>query len=609
MTGYLGYDPDLLANLARAMSDAEAELALFRSGDGEARHPLLTIAEVAHRLRDEWMPLVRGVLSCTALTGYRPATIDGSDLATSYLASVAARNRWRVVTDPTPASTVPIDLDRADALATWLNAHPDDVEDDELPLLGAQLAGIAAVPECASAFLARLDGPTLTRLVDRFGARHQDLSVRAAGGGLDDDQTETMTAIESIMTSIGGMIRHRAAPGVPPASDIVAGMEPYGAALLVARLGLGAAELAAVAASLIDREHHMLPSTAYMSGARAIDILLRAVLDTPGAPSRFVIASIDHPHFLLDATDGSLATRVLAAGTPPDVLSPEERITVIGPLFSAIIEAARSAEAVFTGTSSALDDIAAIVMTPYLLDVFVTDGNPLHFSHEDKERARAYFTEHPSVVRRLAEHRQRLQMGFDRPLGVDYWDDKETLTRLASLVALLDDLNAAAQIGAAERAQATWDLLWRCVGWAGSAASSMVTPVWAKVTTKVVSVGGRYVVEAAGFGPPDPHEIRADLLEDADARSAVLASIAVGSAFDNFVASGRLDPTVARPPVADLEGGNVGLRYIDALDEWVATVVPLDDDIARWVEMISLTILSPRQATIATIARFDEDDD
>ena len=607
MSGYLGYDPDLLAVLASQLRDAEADLSTIRSSDVEAAGALREVGAVSSRLRERWIPLVRNLVSCSVMTDYRPATIPDDAVASNQLAIVARRNHWRVSTDPVTMPDRPVTVEEAFNLSHWLNDHVDDVyAADELAFLRSRLASMLDRPIAAAKFLAGVEDATLARLVDTLSGRHADLTLWRASG-LDASQQSSVDSIEGIVHDLGTLLARRPADSpATSAADLVAGMQPYGAALLVQHLQLDASELGRVAVEIIGREQADPIHRWYTNGVRAADILMTTIIATPDGPSRFLVASAATPHHVLTAADPELTNRILLAGTTPDVLSPSERAAVIGPLMEAVIW---DVEDIFESYVHVNPDIAAVsgaVLAPYMIEYFVDIDNPLQVPHDLKARTWTYLSSEADALRAVSDQRNGLTSGLASRLGTDYVDDANALTELATLVQLLDGLTAAGAIAEAEAAQARWDLIWNALRLA-----SNVVPGGPPVKPVVKSVVGtaRFAATKLGWGPDDIAMIRPEMMERADSSSTVLASIAIGATFDSFVTQGTIPAGTTRPPVpTDTDGPNVGLRYLDDLQDWIGAA-DLEPATGAWLLLVSTTILAPQQATGATIAQFDEDDD
>lgn len=618
MSGYLGYDPDLLPALLAAMNAAETELSGFRFSAPEIQPSIRMVNNAARTLRDEWIPLVRGLINCSALTGYKPATIDDGDLLNSYLARMIAANGWRTSTDPAEARCAPMSMAEAANLALWINGHVDELDGDDFLALADKLAIIAAGESLSRALIRDLSPEALRTLVNLLG------TIAQAGAGrpaIDDDPTTGLwssapASLASLGTVLANVLANDAAnvlandDGAPSALDLLADLDPYGAALILQQLDLGAAELGEVAVAIIANEVRIAEDNLGHYGARAADVVLATVLATADGPSRFLVASAAHPEYVFTPADVALTDQILLRGTGPLQLSPSEQQVVLPALFAQL--------AVVGDADNYIDpyyelvnvysldpnfgDVAAAVIAPYAVRLFILEKDGFGLSKDTASAIWNFIVDNPMVLAPFLADRSAGQFDLDVELGVDPRVDRVAITELSQSLAILNQLYAQDAINQAELANAQWAITWQII--------ETVTGY-----IPLGSVGGfvlgygidglRSALEASGWGPDSVDHVRADALDSNTTALAIGASVVIGSMFTTMVANREIRLGVAPPPVPDLDADNVPQHYIESLDEWVETA-GIEEPARSRLLLASDAILNPGQAASNTLTQLGD---
>lgn len=604
----MGYDVDLIGSLLEAMRRSKDELDGIRTSDPEGVAAASRVAAATGTLNDHWIPFLRSLLSCSAMTGYTPASIADGDLANSWLNSLVHGGAWRTSTDPLAMADEPMSFEQAAQLAVWLSDHGDDLDaeldDREVIDLDQQLAEIAAVPSLASAFLANLTPAGLTNLVDELGGRRAGLMIMEFGGGLTEQQVAEVATIDAAMVDLAGIIVMCSAdnPYATPTGQLVSEMDPYAASLLVRNLQLGADDLAAVAAALIEREQQDVSTAAYVCGVRAADILMTTILATADGPSRFVVAVADSPGLLLSsAHDPHPANQILLAGTVPTVLSPSEQAAVIPSFIDYIIEITARPVEPYADHNLDIFEVTGALMAPYLVQLFDSANNPL-LAGEEMQQAWNFIFDNPALLQYFVDERGRMTLASTEPLGVDLAADRKTLLEFSTLLGLLDGLYEQGEVRVAERDRAEWELSWSLLD---LLPDILPIPGVAQAGGNLALLGLQQLLDRAGWAPAEVEQVRIDAVHDISTKKAIVASIVAGSMFRTFVEQGRIPPQTPPPPVPDVNGDRVALSYVESMQEW-AGQVDVDAETIWLVLAASDQLLNPYEAAKNGAPSYDD---
>lgn len=331
MSVFVGFDPDRLAALRRAMVTAHDDLRAITLRhrdalrvDDELARLLAPVADLGRALEQTWIPLVERILLCDALGPRR-----GAD--------------WLRAPDPT---LPPMTSAEARALARRLLDTSGDTGpvDDIL----VQLARVAADPLAAAAFrhaLDRLGG--WTAVVDRIGLAHLGTSHL-----LVDDPTSAvlqrrLRLLDDAAALLAVLAQGRPDGHRPWRPAVLDGAEPYAAALVARHLRLDPRVLAETADRILLRAYEGRPDgdryrDGYLSGPNAGDVLFARLVDDPAAATEFLRRAAAHPAVVfMSAQDQQLVRRLLLVGTAPPRVDAGRAGAILPPLLNWAGEARR----------------------------------------------------------------------------------------------------------------------------------------------------------------------------------------------------------------------------------------------------------------------------
>jgi hypothetical protein len=376
MSRYLGYDRELVGALRTAMRRCSDQLQRLRCDDIEATDAL-TVARSGQQLFDEvWIPVLDGLLACTALDDRRPVQLDLGDLRNAVLIDRQVRG-WQITTDPVASSGPSVVLaDEAAAIGRRLAADDEPWTDTELLWLIDRLAAIATDPMAASVLRAQLDDAGWATVFDRLGLdRLQQVHLLssdpdARGVATRREQLDTLIATLAGLYAVGPHTGH--APWYP---TVVGQLDPYSAALVATALDLDPRVAAAVVDDVLTRwldghDDERLWADQFSAGDNAADLLFRWLATDTEAARRFVERASPLPDLLFrTAHDDTTVVGVLLAGTSPTTVAAADAGAVIRPL----LEWAGQRESSLGPTSDGgVDNVRAVlapVVAPWLFQL------------------------------------------------------------------------------------------------------------------------------------------------------------------------------------------------------------------------------------------------
>ena len=342
---YLAFDPQLLAAARQRAAGLPEGLARLRSPDPLASAANDAVRAMIDQLVGEWIPLIDRVLNCPALTRAEQRTVAPTDLQRAVLDEVVAR-RWRLAEDAEHRFTG----DEGDR-------HLTD-EDAEIVWLAQALTAIGADERLAETFTAEFSAwPAFTAWVS---ARWVELVSAAREEPAAAEWTARQVVFDRLLTAMATIVARSTPAVVPP--PLLDSMTPYAAALLVARMDLDPALRANLTAELINRYWDGDPQRRHVAVERIGDVLLPAVLATPG--SAFTVLELVDPAALyFAALDTSLTAGVLQAAA--DLAVPTHRASAV--LTKFLDHAAGHGEyAVPPGIEFQVDAALAAMAAPWL---------------------------------------------------------------------------------------------------------------------------------------------------------------------------------------------------------------------------------------------------
>ena len=605
MSGYLGYDADLVDSLRAAMTRAEAELAAIRCADIDAQSAMRAVDRARSTLRDTWLPFINSLYQCRAFDGYNPTTIDAGDLINSWLNLVAVQRGWRVAADPLPVPVGPafeaMTIESARALGEALSgpAGADDMTMEEMAWLQGRLAEVAGHPQLVAALLPAFTTAGWANVCNKLATTRQHAVTEALlyDGSISDGERAGWAGIDAVFVSLGQILNTN--QELHPRSDLtqlLIDMTPYAAALVVRQLDVGVDTLVAMSRELIDRERVALCYAEETNlGPRAADLLMVKMLATPTAATTYVMTTVDDPGLVLDvAYEPGLGNAMLAAGTDPASMSPDQAAQAIPVLIDWILNESTSSP--YMSYNPLLAVAAVDLIAPYLLPVLRPDADGYGMTSKDRKAIQNLIIDNNAALDHLLAARERIATTLGTAISdpaASFMDRKNAVRDLAEILAIVDTMVRASDIRSAERDVAEYELAWSVVGFAANAVSSYIeTPV---VAGAVGSAGPalQKMGELFGLGPTSVADVRAASLNRFDVVTTVAAASVVCATFDAMVSAGRIPAGTALPPLPDLDQEHVGVAYSHDFNEWLDD---LDPDVATELDGIKQTIASDHEA-------------
>jgi len=604
MSGYLGYDPDLVDMLRLALRKADDELASIRCTDIDARAPMQTVANARSTLNDTWIPFTDSLFQCRALDGYSPTTIAAGDLINSWLGLVAHQRGWTLATDPLPTPAGPtferMTIEAARALGEALSGAAGDeaMTADEISWLQSRLAEVAGRPELMAAFLPAFTTVGWANVCNQLGERRQHAVTEALlyDASISADEHANWIGVDAIFASLGRILNEnqRAHP-LTDRTVLLLDMTPYAAALLVQQLDLDATTLVATARELIERERIDLYNAEETNvGPRAADLLMETMLATPTAATAYVMTTLDDPDLVLDvAFDPEVGNALLIAGTDPTSMTPGQAEEAIPVLVDWVLN--ESTSSLYMSYNPQLAIAAADLIAPYLLPILRPDAASYGMSANERKALAMLMIDNNAALDHLLAARERIGATLSTAIcdpAATFEERIDAVHDLAALLAIVDTMVRAADIRMAERTVAEYELAWTAIGYGADALSSVFTGT----VGQVVGASGpavRKITELFGLEPESVADVRADSLNRFDVVTTVAAATVVCATFDAMVSAGRIAPGTALPPVPDLDNEHVGVAYAHEFKEWLDH---LDPAVAAELNSIKQTIASDHEA-------------
>lgn len=576
MSGRLGYDPDLVDALQRAMRRALDELDLVHCADVEATAAMQQVLRCRSLLADTWLPFVDGLLRCRAMDGYQPVRIDAGDLLGTWLAAAIPAG-WRILSDPlfvsglavsgAPAAITP---DQARALGEALSGATDgeSLDADEIAWLASTLGGIAADADLRAAFLPALTTAGWTALCNQL-ARNRQLQMTAAllyDGRASAAERTGWADIDAVFAALGAALvsNHEVHPFSDATLLVEDDMTPLAAALLVQHLDLDADTLAALTRQLVQRERVLIDTTAETQlGPRAADLLLATIARTPRAATAYVLLTIDDPDLLLESSfDPQLGVQVATLGTDPTNMTADQAEHTVPQLVRWFLDASRTANSLVY--NPALASGAAEVIAPYLLPLLRSTDDGWGVPARERRAVQQLVIGDSRAFDRLLAKRDQIAATLGTPLsGGDAEARIAAVRDIADVLAFIDTMQRAQVIGQAQDAQAEWELMWALVG-----SGQNALPINGMITGAATAMV-RDVVERAGWAPGSVDQARTHSLDHFDAITTVACATLVAATFDEMVEAGRIPSDAPPPPAPDPAAEGIGAAYSEAFVDWL----------------------------------------
>jgi hypothetical protein len=363
MTGYLGYHPDRVLALRRALAAALAEAPRVRCDDPLAAGAMERWWR-ATRVMQAWEARLVALLGCGFASPYRRVAPDVA-LPLDYMRPLD--RAWTVVADPLAAALPPVDaLARADELLALLL---DDRALDRLladPALLARLHELLGVVWADDHALARFFG----RLgPERFAVLAIELRIRQLAG---EEVDAAAALLRALATGLGRAVRTGEIDEATYRAELLdaPGGDPVVAALIVRDAQLPSSVAAGWASAILARIGPVLGPTGGLfadPAGEAVEALLLALTADPVA-ARAVLAAVDRLDQLLSPLiDGELRGRFLLAAVDPVRFDVASSLPLVERVLDELVEHQELAGAHMGETT--LHDWLGAFVGPHLLEL------------------------------------------------------------------------------------------------------------------------------------------------------------------------------------------------------------------------------------------------
>ena len=585
----MGYEPTLLRCLFDAMRCADAGLDAIRSTDPDAASAIASVRSVQQLLNGRWIPVLDSLLRCRAMDGYTRTTEGFDDLIDSWLAS---KPGWSIWADPLATTVDQLSIEQARALGLALSRRDasEPLTNPEVAWLAETLAEVSATPALSLALLTGLSRSGWAEVCDRLGDQRIALvGERTITARLSEADRGHLDAIDSLFASLAAILANQLV--LRPersAITLTEQMHPYSAALLVSHLRLSAADLAAVSRDLIARYRQGGWADVQNAGPGTADILMQAMLATPGAPARFVLLTRDEPALMLDAAHSSqLAERLILVATDPANISVQEAGSVVPGLIH-FIDQSYTAGSFYGQYDSGIGAFMVDLIAPWLLQFTVLHQRDWNLDRPQGAQLLAVVIDRDGGLDRLMAHRDRVAAGMTRQVAARTDAARHVIDDLAALLGLLDTVARAVQISDAEDVRAAWDIVWLLTG-----AATSLLPGNALIG---VAVGGastalQRLATNTDFGSGAVGAVRHDSLFYLDLHAAFAVAAVICARFDQMVADREVPDDTAPPPLPDPASSHPGAQYSSDFSEWLDAVhLGTGEDILNGIKQTMLSV-------------------
>ncbi len=565
MTGFLGYDNDRLMNLRSAMDRALLELSDLHISDPEANATLQLVRRAHVAIADRCLPPLRALLSCQASTTYAPARLQRNDIAVARLATLQLTHGWSVVADPLSPRPHSMTIEDAQSLGWALSqTHLKSLtKNAEISWLATSLAEIAQRPELVAAFLANMTDDAWRHLCDQLGDdRITLLSTLTVEGRLSDDNRSRLASIDAVFAHLGTIMASGSATALNT-------MHPYAAAMLVQHLQLSARDLATLSVDLI--RHYRVGGWADVQrpGPGTGDLLMRTMLDTPGAPAAFMLLIANDPAVVLDsAHNHALAEQLILEGTNPARITTQQAGTVI-PSLARYLLSSNAAQSGFYGQPVRDKSAFAVdLIAPWLLQFTATHHNDWHFANGEGARLLATIINDGEAFARLSLRRSEIAAGLSVTIATAGDSGRHAVEDLAAILGLIDALARQHNIARAAEERQLWNIGFALIS---VAAAQLPGGAIATVGAGLSLAALRKLLVQHGIAPKDAQAVEHDTLYALDWQTTVAAATVVCLTFDEMTRDGRIAAHTPPPPLPDPHAAAPGARYSSDFEMWLDT--------------------------------------
>ncbi len=565
MTGFLGYDNDRILNLRSAMDRALLELSDLHISDPEANATLQLVRRAHVAIADRCLPPLRALLSCQASTTYAPARLQRNDIAVARLATLQLTQGWSVVADPLNPRPHSMTIEDAQSLGWALSqTHLKSLtKNAEISWLATSLAEIAQRPELVAAFLANMTDDAWRHLCDQLGDdRITLLSTLTVEGRLSDDNRSRLASIDAVFAHLGKIMASGSATALNT-------MHPYAAAMLVQHLQLSARDLATLSVDLI--RHYRVGGWADVQrpGPGTGDLLMRTMLDTPGAPAAFMLLIANDPAVVLDsAHNHALAEQLILEGTNPARITTQQAGTVI-PSLARYLLSSNAAQSGFYGQPVRDKSAFAVdLIAPWLLQFTATHHNDWHFANGEGARLLATIINDGEAFARLSLRRSEIAAGLSVTIATAGDSGRHAVEDLAAILGLIDALARQHNIARAAEERQLWNIGFALIS---VAAAQLPGGAIATVGAGLSLAALRKLLVQHGIAPKDAQAVEHDTLYALDWQTTVAAATVVCLTFDEMTRDGRIAAHTPPPPLPDPHAAAPGARYSSDFEMWLDT--------------------------------------
>ena len=567
----MGYDAGPLRCLRGAMQRADTELGAIPTAESDTGEAMRAIRSARETIGGKWLTLIDSVLACRTMPSYAPVRIGLDDLVNARFGVLQQLYGWSVTRDPLQPVGAGLSLDQAQSMG-WLLSQgniEDLVSSQEIAYLDNMLAAIARSPALSAAFLANMTSVGWTNLCNRLGDDRVGLMADlTVAGKLVDGDRDGPANIDSIFASLGMIATIDRSVAANTESMVqLDEINPYAAAMLVRSLGLAAEELASLSMKLIARYREGGWADVQRPGPGTGDILMQAMLATPGAPTAFVLLARHDPATIFDAAhDDDLAAELLLQATSPSNMTIAQAGTVI-PLLTRYMAASYPTDVGFYGRPNDRIDLLTVdLVAPWLLQFSTTHASDWHLEPGEGARLLADVITDNTAFARLMDVRAKIVEGMTKQIADSRDPSRRAVQDLAAMLALIDTLCRQRTISTIADARALWDTGFAVVGAAtsflpGGAATGLGTGLAINQLQSVLA--------SSSLAPPGAQTVAHDTLYVLDWQTTVAAAAVVSLMFDHMMTDGRIDKNAPLPPLPSRGSPTPGAKYSADFSAWL----------------------------------------
>lgn len=542
--GFVGFDPERVAQLRMRLTLAAAGLGTLWSADPAAAPAMQRVRSAQSRLVDHWIPAVDRVLDAAAVV---------TDLISLGDRAVAAGS---VLPDERALLTFAGRMRRAD---------------DALGLTAVRTALAGAGPA----------------LVTWLAAERLRWESRVLADPEDEEACRRLTAIDEVLASVGQVLTagtggsHR--PAVP---DMIDDLDPYSAAVLLPHLGLTGTLLGEAAGRIVRRWHDRSPSDPLppdltAPGDNTPDHVLRLLLGDPAASTRYLELFVDDPLALVTgAMDPELVPGVITTGLDPSVVGPVRAGGIIVPLIEWQIAHGEPRGVPHDGTVPSVRPLLAGLMADWL-PYAGPRSEVWRWDWERGDRALDWLVERDDdlalFIDRLAS--EQAALAVTDVADTEGRVDARLVHDLAATFAQLERVLGDRRVDDAER-----DEMWVDLAFQGAEALvGAVLPAAraGRTVSQQVATGRafdwlRSHLDRSGALPPSPEQTERDVRTELARRQVERATIAAAGVVGGLVDRGAV-PSAVLDDLTNLLPTDAACDVrasADALHDWVDGLAP-----------------------------------